>query len=184
MVPTRIGQISNGGYFAGLTQSGKSITAIIVSPKSSGVVSTALQFLVNPAPVFEVSPFVSNITYYDWKIPTLYELDVCYYNFKPGYQINHPSCQARTDWCKTAIPPTAYSKRNAVIPDVTITLHMKHELADWFSPTVYGSIDTRGRFVSCKSFINGQCFLSISVSAVNNYRLVRRLTIAGDQNES
>ena len=109
MIPTRIGQLANGGYFTGVIRIRNSAYAIIVAPKWSEITVCQLKTtpdatlctqsvndgLANTHAMNDSShPVVQhccNITlggYNDWYLPSRDELELCYHNLKPTSDSN------------------------------------------------------------------------------------------------
>jgi hypothetical protein len=113
-VPTVIGQVFGGGYYAGLyslTGNGVATHYLIVSPKSSGFSSNlrfsttsvsftnsnfdgktnsaAMNTSANPAAFFCEGLTIGG--YSDWYLPSRYELERAYTYFKPTEELNRTS---------------------------------------------------------------------------------------------
>ena len=109
MVPTRVGQKCEGGYFTGVIRVGNSAYAVIVSPKSTQVLgllfktsadATASTQSVNDGwsnttsmnnsshPVAQYCRNIAAGGYTDWYLPSRDELELCYRNLKPTTQDN------------------------------------------------------------------------------------------------
>ena len=109
MVPTRVGQKFEGGYFTGVIRIGTTCYAIIVAPKSTQVLGIAFKTSADatantqsvndgwtntnsinnsfhPAAQYCLSMAVRGYT--DWYLPSRDELELCYRNLKPTVQYN------------------------------------------------------------------------------------------------
>ena len=108
MIPTRIGQRSPGGYFAGINRIGTNCYAVIVSPKwtesdqswktnheltpntrsvNDGISNTiAMNPSNHPSAKYCLGLVVDGCN--DFYLPALNELEVCYRNLKPGTSTN------------------------------------------------------------------------------------------------
>ena len=109
MIPTRIGQKSPGGHFAGINRIGNNCYAVIVSPKD--VEATGLKWQTFNLPTLNTSSVcdgLSNTTsmsdsnnpaaHYclglvvdgcnDFYLPSKNELEICYRNLKPIRRLN------------------------------------------------------------------------------------------------
>ena len=118
MIPTRIGQKNEGGYFAGLNRIQNCVYAILVAPKSTehtnlefkthrgttpGILSVndgmantlAMDDKLHPAAQYCRSLNVCGHT--DYYLPSRDELELCYRNLKP------------TEYCNTILPVGARS---------------------------------------------------------------------------
>ena len=104
MIPTRVGQKFEGGYFTGVIRIGTTCYAIIVAPKSTQVIglpfkttnsATENTWSVNDGwtntnsmngSSHPVAQYCQNMTaggYTDWYLPSRDELELCYRNLKP-----------------------------------------------------------------------------------------------------
>ena len=109
MIPTRVGQKCEGGYFAGVIRVGSTCYAIIVAPKSTQVIGllfkTSADATANTQSVNDgwanttlmndsfhpAAQYCRNISaggYTDWYLPSRDELELCYRNLKPTTQNN------------------------------------------------------------------------------------------------
>ena len=104
MIPTRVGQKFEGGYFTGVIRIGTTCYAIILAPKSTQVLGllfkTSADATANTQSVNDgwantrsmnnsshpVAQYCCNIAsggYTDWYLPSRDELELCYRNLKP-----------------------------------------------------------------------------------------------------
>ena len=96
MIPTRIGQQVNGGWFAGISRSKTSAHGIIVAPKSTERRSLK-QFnrLVANAHANRQVKSISSCCQTTaasedtaWELPSKYDVELCYRNLKPSIEEN------------------------------------------------------------------------------------------------
>jgi len=111
--PTEIGESYGGGFYAGKINDGGTEYYLIVAPKSSGESSgkqwktsntttsgttsvidgpsntSAMNNATHPAAQFCAGLSIGGYT--DWYMPAKNELEVCYYNLKPGTDTNNTS---------------------------------------------------------------------------------------------
>lgn len=131
-LPVAIGASYEGGYFAGQIVTGGNYFNLVVAPKSSGQnikawkttntstagTSSVIDGPTNSANMNNAShpaaQFCEGLTiggYSDWYMPAKNELEVCYYNLKPGTQnndtgsgINNNAVPSRSSNYTTSIP--------------------------------------------------------------------------------
>ena len=205
MIPTRIGQRVEGGFFAGINRIGQTAYAIIVGPKSLQAhleVKTAFSASLNTQSVNDgwanttdmnninhpAARYCCRLTaggYTDRYLPSRNELELCYRYLKPTANSN-AVYSAKTfsgnlglanGTNPTSIPPgRAYT---ATLPSQTIVTAFCSGSADAFEVGDYWSSTefSTSMFSSLvQHFSDGRLYLD-SKTSVNRVRAVRRVEI-------
>lgn len=185
-----IGSSYEGGYYAGkISTAGNGIADyyLVVSPpssgessskqwKTSGGSSSGTQSVIdgptNSANMNDAShpaaQFCEGLTiggFSDWYFPAKNELEVCYYNLKPGTTSNNTSTGTNTN-----AVPSRNSNYTSSVPGQTSAADFKDTGAQKFSNNFYwSSTESTANRGSRQSFANGYQYTSLKY----NYYWVR-----------
>ena len=190
--PTVIGQAYGGGYYAGqISVNGDGIAThyLIVAPKALGE-SSSLQWktantsttgtgsvIAGPTnssnmnnashPAAQFCESLSIGGFGDWYMPALNELEVCYYNLKPGTQLNNTSSGINTN----AIPSRVSSYTTGNPAQTSIALFQDggaeaFAIADYWCSTQFSTTNAWAQSFDSGFQTNYAKILSLYVRAV------------------
>lgn len=198
-VPTTIGQSFGGGYYAGkISTAGNGVADyyIIVAPKASGQsgytkwktsnTSTAgtgseIDGPTNSSNMNDAShpaaQFCKGLTvggYSDWYMPATNELEVCYYNLKPGTTTNVTSAGANPN----AVPSRASAYTSGTPAQTSAAAFKSFTGSEPFSETRYWtSTQASSTAGSIKNFTDGTQYSYSKNAAICLVRAVRRISV-------
>ena len=193
MIPTRIGQQVNGGWFAGISRSKTSAHGILVAPKSTEG-SSLKQF--NRLVANAHSNRQENISSCcqttaasedtAWELPSKYDVELCYRNLKPSIEenwikpTNDPLLGPPNGINPTSIP--VGRKYTVTNPAQTLAVLFRHGSAEAFELGWYWTLPA-GLSITpttmIQNFADGNQFCCGSYDYVDyKLRAVRRVLIA------
>lgn len=194
MIPTRIGQQVNGGWFAGISRSKTSAHGILVAPKSTEG-SSLKQFnrLVANAHANRQVESISSCRRTTaasedttWELPSKYDVELCYRNLKPSIEenwikpTNDPLLGPPNGINPTSIP--VGRKYTVTNPAQTLAVLFRHGSAEafelgWYWTCPEGLSVTPTTMI--QNFADGNQFCCGSYNYVDFVlRAVRRVLIA------
>lgn len=196
--PTTIGQSYGGGYYAGqIGISGVATHYIIVAPLATGQAlkqyqtsnsndSGANSFIDGPSNTNYINDanhpaaqFCKGLTiggYTDWYMPAKNELEVCYYNLKPGTVSNNANNNSGINANSVPERTSVYTTTNPAQTSATI---FRSGNSEAFSATMYWTSTQNspdGRYAHIGSFNTGY---QAYTSKTTNYRVraIRRVAV-------
>lgn len=194
MIPTRIGQQVNGGWFAGISRSKTSAYGILVAPKSTeGRSLKQFNRLVANAHANRQVKSISScrqttaaIEDTAWELPSKYDVELCYRNLKPSIEENWIKPARTPSWGPpSGINPTSIPvgrKYTDTNPEQTLAVLFCHGSAEAFELGRYWTLPV-GLSVTpttmIHNFTDGNQFWCGSYNYVDFVlRAVRRVLIA------
>jgi hypothetical protein len=198
VAPLVIGQAYEGGFYAGqisTTGNGVATHNLVVAPAASGDVARQWRVSLGSTPgtasvidgpdntanmdnsTHPAAQFCAGLVtggYSDWYMPAKNELEVCYYNLKPGTTSNNTSSGANTN----AVPSRG-SNYTTGTPAQTSASNFQTTGAEDFVETIYWTSTqnpSNSNYALVQYFSNG--FQTISVK-YNSWRVraVRRVAV-------
>jgi hypothetical protein len=198
--PLVIGDAYQGGYYAGeISTAGNGVAdfRLVVAPVSSGQSTlvwkndttttvgadsdidgpqnTADMVADGNSTVYPAAHFCNNLTiggYSDWYMPAKNELEICYYNLKPGTDLNNTSSGTNIN-----AVPTRNSNYTTTVPAQTSAANFKTTGAEDFAEAAYWS-STENAYNTAKAqkFIEGFQYNLGKIFSLRT-RAVRRVAI-------
>ena len=195
--PTTIGEAAGGGYYAGRVSMGGTQYYLILAPKSSGETTgkkwgltgyvggtSVIDGSYNSATLaslgsdYDAATWCESLTvggYTDWYLPSLNELEVCYYFLKPGTTVNDTSSGANAYAVSPEPVLTPYSAGSPA--QTSVALFTTSGAQRFYNDLYFTSTEADSSNCWAISFIDGRQVYYVKTLQDAYVRAMRRVAV-------